>query len=88
MIMEFWKGNKVDGRFEMPVAEVAAQYMAWANSQGVEADHLQGLPIERSLRWWLTSPEHFNAVWVDETESPESFWGLFDAVHDLIYPRS
>lgn len=84
--MEFWRGNKIADRFEMPAAEVAAEYMKYARSEGVEAEHLQGLPIERALRWWLTSPEHFNSVWVAE-KGPESFDTLFDAVMGLIYTR-
>lgn len=81
--MEFWRGNQASQRFEQPAAEVAAEYLAWAKSQGVEAEHLQGLPVERSLRWWLTSHEHFNAVWQAET-GPESFDTLFRAVLDKI----
>jgi hypothetical protein len=84
--MEFWRGNKVDAGFEMPVREVADQFIAWAKTEGVEADMLQGLPIERTLRWWLCSSEHFNSVWVAET-GPESFAALFDRIADLIYGR-
>ena len=82
--MKFWKGNRVDAEFDMPVAEVAAKYVAYAESEDVKAEHLQGLPIERALRWWLTSPDHFNSVWVDE-KGPESFDALYNAVHDAIW---
>lgn len=85
--MEFWRGNRTDARFEMPVREVADQFMAYAKAEGVEAEMLQGLPVERALRWWLTSPEHFNSVWVRET-GDESFAVLHSTVLDSIYgPR-
>jgi hypothetical protein len=84
--MKFWKGNKIDAEFDMPVTEVADQYMAYARSEGVEAEHLAGLPVERALRWWLTSSDHFNSVWVAE-RGPDSFDELYQAVADRIYGR-
>jgi hypothetical protein len=85
--MIFWRHNKIDQRFEMPAAEVADRYLAYAESEGVKAEHLAGLPIERSLRYWLTSGDHFDAVWTDET-GDESFDTLFNAVLDRIYGKA
>jgi hypothetical protein len=81
--MEFWRGNRIDAQFEMPVAEVARQFMEWENQQP-EAE--RGLP-ERELRCWLTSPVHFNSVWVDK-KGEEGFGELLDAVLDLMFPAT
>jgi hypothetical protein len=82
--MKFWRGNSPDAGFEMPAADVAAEYLKWAESEGVAADHLQGLPIERSLRHWLTSEELFNSVW-EKQVGEESFTTIYFAALDGIY---
>lgn len=81
--MKFWKGNKIDAEFELPVSEVASQFMAYVHSEP-GGHELDGMPVERLLRWWLTSSEHLDSVWVDET-GPESFEALFDLVLNAIH---
>ena len=67
--MKFWRENKIANEFEMPVTEVADKFMIYARENGVQAEMLQGLPVERALRWWLTSPEGLNSVWTAESLS-------------------
>jgi hypothetical protein len=84
--MKFWRGNEVAREFDMPVAEVAAQYMDWFREHREEADEIRRrcLPTESLLRWWLTSGEHFNSVWEAE-HGDESFDRLWDIVHRETY---
>jgi SAP domain len=82
--MKFWKGNRIDAGFEMSVEEVAARYMAYARENGVMAGHLQGLTVERSVRWWLTSPDHFNSVWEAETGA-DSLYQVLRLIAGEIY---
>lgn len=88
--MEFWRGNKLDARFDETPAEVADEFFEWAVEEyGVEAGQLQGFDgsVERVLRWWLTSEDHFNSVWEKEVGS-DSFEELLDLVIGKIYGRS
>ena len=78
--MKFWKGNKIDGEFDMPVREVAAKFVEWSRATAPEGE----ANLERSLRYWLTSSEHFDSVWVDET-GDESFAVLYQIVLDTVY---
>jgi hypothetical protein len=83
--MKFWQGNRIDGEFDMPVSEVAAQFAEWFSSQP-QADRMAAIPMERHLRYWLTSSEHFNSVWEAE-QGDESFAGLLDCALGLVYGR-
>lgn len=88
--MQFWRGNKIDAQFDMTPAEVTKEFFTWAIEEyGVEAGQLKGFDgsVERVLRWWLTSKDHFNSVWEKET-GPDSFEVLLDLVIDKIYGRS
>lgn len=95
--MQFWKGNRTDAQFEMPAAEVAAKFTEWIKAQpGFGEAHSEGLitgsglNLERLLRHWLTSPEHFNSVWEAESRAvfgPESFDGIYDTVWMSIFSK-
>jgi hypothetical protein len=96
--MKFWKGNRIDGEFDMPVADVAAQFAAQYDADTA------GWPLERELRGWLTGKDGLDSVWVDEDNGgvctehksrgpehdactrTETFAELYGAVLDLIYP--
>jgi len=69
--MKFWKGNRADAEFDWPVQAVADAFCA----QYTPEDY----PLERSLRYWLTSRDGFNSVWEAE-EGPDSFDELFEIV--------
>lgn len=86
--MKFWRGNKIANEFEMPAAKVADKFMEWAKSEGVAAEMLAGLPLERVIRWWLTDTGHFNSVWVAEKAdgTGETFDDLYLAIRDRVYP--
>lgn len=92
--MKFWKGNRLDGEYDMPVTEVAAQFAAWYKANPDEV----GGNLERELRYWLTSKDGLDSVWVDEGEignareladaagvNAETFAHLYDKVIDLVY---
>lgn len=88
--MEFWRENRLDQRFEMPVAEVADKFLTWAIAQpGWQEARLSGLieakgmNLERILRWWLTDPAGLNSVW-DEQHGEESFGALYLIVRDRL----
>lgn len=86
--MEFWRGNKADAGFKQPAAIVAEMFEEWWHTD--EAKDWELSPLERTLRWWLTSPMHFNSVWQDENRAifgEESFDGLYDLVYDKIYGK-
>lgn len=76
--MKFYKGNKIADEFDMPAAEVADQFAQWYWAQdGASEAQRDFLPLERLLRWWLSTSEHFNSTWVEE-HGPESFDTLWD----------
>jgi hypothetical protein len=82
--VQFWKGNRADAGFEMPVSEVAARFVSWWN----EGAHNQTMPLERALRHWLTARNHFDSVWEAENHNifgRESFDGLYDLVWDELF---
>jgi hypothetical protein len=84
--MKFWRGNKIDAEFKMPVAEVAAAFVEWFRGEPGADDAIRdALPLERLLRWWLSDGEHFNSVWEAET-GDESFDRLYPLVRDAIWP--
>lgn len=93
--MKFWKENKMSGEFDMPAKEVARQFIAWMMEQpGMtrqelrEHSDLLAMGLERLLRWWLTSHEHFNSVWEAESSTQfgdESFYGIYDLIWDQVY---
>lgn len=68
--MKFWKGNRVDGEFEMPVEEVAERFFAAGAHQTEKA---AAWPLDRTLRDWLTSKDGLDAVWDDERAYAELF---------------
>lgn len=80
--MKFWRGNRLAGEFDMPVAEVAAQFADWYRSHPDDV----GGNLERELRYWLTDPNGFNSVWMAET-GPGSFAELYDRAIGLVYDR-
>lgn len=94
--MKFWKGNRIDAEFDMPVSEVADQFLVWFDAQPGATDLRKDHPLletglERLLRWWLTAAEHFNSVW--EAESihqfgDESFYGLYDLIWQRIFHKT
>lgn len=77
--MRFWRENRVDGEFEMPVAEVAAAFTAAVEGRSMrnagstwwpeKLEQLElGESLETLLRDWLTSKDGLNSVW--EAEHP------------------
>lgn len=85
--MKFWRGNRIANEFDMPVSEVADQFITWFRSEPGSGDVGRDmLPVERLLRWWLTSSEHFNSVWKTEV-GDDSFAELLDLVIGLVYGR-
>jgi hypothetical protein len=76
-MMTFWRGNRIDGRFEARISEVAAQF--WASEQGqafLGGGMSDQRPLDTVLRLFLTDPAGFNSVWTDEGTYDE----LFDQV--------
>jgi hypothetical protein len=76
--MEFWKENKLSGRFVYPVEAVAGLFMKHWHKEKLE--HAP-FPLERMLRNWLTAKDGFNSVWTAET-GPESFETLYEIVRE------
>jgi len=90
--MKFWRDNRADQGFDMPVAQVAKAFLDAAEDSklagGELAQMLSGMPLERVLRHWLTSSDWFSSVWEDENRAifgEESFDGLYDLVYDGLY---
>lgn len=81
--MKLWKGNRLDGEVEAAPAELAQQFVTWLRQPEQAIRRSSGIRLERSLRFWLSSPDGFNATWEDESDA--GFGAIFDAAYDLIY---
>lgn len=83
--MQFWKDNKISGEYEMPVAEVAAKFIKWFRAEDGSDDVVRdGMPLERLLRWWMTSKEGRGSSWEAESGA-ESFEALFELAYKGVF---
>lgn len=63
--MDFWKGNRIDGHFELPASEVAARFLKWYRAQ--PEDSLErSQRLEVALRYWLSVPAGLDSAWEAE----------------------
>jgi hypothetical protein len=66
--MKFWKGNRLDAKFDMPVQAMAEQFVsAIARDEDLKLK-AEYWPLDRALRGWLTSPGGFNVSWEDHDD--------------------
>jgi hypothetical protein len=81
-IMKFWKDNQIAGEFELTIAEVADQFLAWFDKQEGADELRKDSPLldrglDRLIRWWLTGKDGLSSTWEDDA--------AYNKVYDLVY---
>lgn len=83
--MKFWKDNRLDQEFDVPVDVLAVRFCMDLLADGRPAGEALDMPLERKMRDWLASDQGARATWTDE-HGEESFDALFDLVYVKLFP--